>query len=369
MADYPYIRLLEDGGRSSDVPVADARNGGWHSPTERDGVFSAMCWFFGRNLYAALNKHAPTPVGLIETNVGGTPDQHWSSPDALSKCKHLNEPWEWPDNFTDSVLWNGKVVPYLRNTIKGAVWMQGEANSRTDGRQYNCSFPAMITDWRSKWTEGTGGTTDPEFPFGWAQLNSNGRATVWRENSSEPNQPGVQDPLGIWNSGFTGIRLAEDSTLALPNTFQAVILDTPVASGSIHSPYKQVPGDRLTRGALAVAYDQPQPYPVVSKSTVKGDMVVVTLDGVGSGVELRGKDGFEVFAYPNWHTVPVSSSTDDSVSVGPIPANATAMRYLWRTAPCGNFPYKCAVYAKVSPLGTLSGQMDALPLGPFVTKL
>ena len=25
-------------------------------------------------------------------------------------------------------------------TIKGAVWMQGEANSRGDGRQYNCSF-------------------------------------------------------------------------------------------------------------------------------------------------------------------------------------------------------------------------------------
>jgi hypothetical protein len=35
-----------------------------------------------------------------------------------------------------------KVVPYLRNTIKGAVWMQGEANSRADGRQYNCSFQA-----------------------------------------------------------------------------------------------------------------------------------------------------------------------------------------------------------------------------------
>ena len=32
-------------------------------------------------------------------------------------------------------LWNGKVVPLLRSTIKGAVWMQGEANSRADGRQ------------------------------------------------------------------------------------------------------------------------------------------------------------------------------------------------------------------------------------------
>ena len=33
-----------------------------------------------------------------------------------------------PANFTDSVLWNGKVVPLLRNTIKGAVWMQGEVS-------------------------------------------------------------------------------------------------------------------------------------------------------------------------------------------------------------------------------------------------
>ena len=93
-------------------------------------------------LHKALKP--PRPVGLIETNVGGTPDQRWSSPDALAQCKNLGKPWEWPANFTDSVLWNGMVVPLLRTTIKGAVWMQGEANSRADGRQYNCSFPAMI---------------------------------------------------------------------------------------------------------------------------------------------------------------------------------------------------------------------------------
>jgi hypothetical protein len=54
--------------------------------------------------------------------------------------------------------------------------------------------------------------------------------------------------------GFPSIRLAEANTLALPSTFQAVILDTPVASGSVHSPYKQPVGARLARGALAVAY-------------------------------------------------------------------------------------------------------------------
>jgi sialate O-acetylesterase len=48
------------------------------------------------------------------------------------------------------VLWNGMVVPLLRTVHSGAVWMQGEANAGSDGRQYNCSFPAMITDWRDK---------------------------------------------------------------------------------------------------------------------------------------------------------------------------------------------------------------------------
>ena len=136
------------------------------------GRFSAMCWFYGRDLRVALAASGKNvPMGLIETNVGGTPDQHWSSPDALNMCKGP-EPWDWPANFTDSVLWNGKVVPLLRNTIRGAVWMQGEANSGSDGRQYNCSFNAMIRDWRLKWHDGTGGTTDLTFPFGWSQVRS-----------------------------------------------------------------------------------------------------------------------------------------------------------------------------------------------------
>lgn len=33
------------------------------------------------------------------------------------------------------------MVPLLRNVIKGAIWMQGEANAGADGRLYNCSFP------------------------------------------------------------------------------------------------------------------------------------------------------------------------------------------------------------------------------------
>jgi len=150
------------GGPSSAVPLAESANSGWMPSKDMGVAFSAMCWFFGHDLYTKLEKAGKSrSIGLID----GTLDQHWSSPDAPNTCKNLNKPWERPVDFKDSVLWNGKVVPLLRNTIKGAIWMQGEATANTDGRQYGCSFPAMIEDWRVKWTQGTGGTTDPHFPW------------------------------------------------------------------------------------------------------------------------------------------------------------------------------------------------------------
>jgi hypothetical protein len=122
----------------------------------------------------------------------------------------------------------------------------------------------MITDWRAKWTAGTGGATDAEFPFGWSQLNSDGNPYVWSDGATTAATNTSTDPLGKWSGGFRAIREAESQTLALANTFQAVIIDTPVTSGSVHSPFKQPAGDRLLRGALAVSYGMPQPYPEVT---------------------------------------------------------------------------------------------------------
>ena len=110
------------------------------------------CRFFGRNLYAALEKEGTRrPIGLVETNVGGTRIGAWSSPKALQHCENIrhNPPWNKRSQGYDSSLWNGKVVPLLRNTIKGAVWMQGESNCHKDGRQYECLLSSMVRDWRS----------------------------------------------------------------------------------------------------------------------------------------------------------------------------------------------------------------------------
>ena len=43
-------------------------------------------------------------------------------------------------------------------------------NNAAYPRRYNCSFPALIRDWRMKWAKHTDGATSPDFPFGWAQV-------------------------------------------------------------------------------------------------------------------------------------------------------------------------------------------------------
>jgi sialate O-acetylesterase len=374
MANFPMMRLSQNTDGGSKVPLAESGNTGWLTPAKMGGKFSAMCWFFGRDVFKALES--PRPIGLIETNVGGTPDQHWSSPDAIDACKGP-EKWNWPANFTDSVLWNGKVVPLLRTTIKGAIWMQGEANSRADGRQYNCSFQAMITDWRAKWASHNGETAK-DFPFGWAQLNSNGGATTYAAPGPKSADP--TDPLGQWSSGFPSIRNAETQTLALPNTFQAVIIDTPVASGSVHSPWKQPAGSRLARGGLAVAYgmDTGRGGPVAVSATLVSGHITVKLGGLGAGglTLKQNKLGFEALGLDGmWHSTPVTGKTTDSVTVGPAPAGAKAVRYLWYSSPCSPYagqpqvPYHCPVYTDAKPLGGLTGEGDMLPLGPFVMAL
>jgi hypothetical protein len=79
----------------------------------------------------------------------------------------------------------------------------------------------MIEDWRAKWAQHNG-ESDAAFPFGWAQLNSNGGAEFY--STATKNTPTAGDPLGQWSTGFPSIRNAETHTLSLQNTFQAVIL-------------------------------------------------------------------------------------------------------------------------------------------------
>jgi sialate O-acetylesterase len=376
MANYDKgMRLLINKGSTSrgfKDPYPDMQETtGWLKPSQMGGQFSATCWFYGRDIYS--KQAVPRPVGLIGAYVGGTADQLWQSQDAIDKCKGTNK-WNWPSNYKSSYLWNEFIVPLLRTVHSGAIWYQGEANAGSDGRQYNCSFSALIEDWRAKWSLHTDGATSVTFPFGWAQLNSDGNGTTY---NNPPSAGKTYGDYGEWAPGFPSLRLAQTNALTLPNTFQAVILDTPVASGSIHSPYKQPVGARLARLGLAVAYGHDYPdyasNVALSAKATDASTVLITfknLSGSSSGIVARtGAIGFEVLGADQvWHSTPIAASTKNSITVGRAPAGALAVRYLYYTSPCTLKPYNCpANYQGAAPLGNLSGETETtFPIGPFV---
>jgi hypothetical protein len=187
----------------------------------------------------------------------------------------------------------------------------------------------------------------------------------------------------------------------LPKTFQAVIIDTPVASGSIHSPFKQPAGRRLARGGLAVAYGMTSAHavdPTVTRESLKmsadKSSLVVSVQGLGSKglVAVVGADAFEVLGSCDpqpeagtctdatclcWMNTPIASATETTVTLEGLPASPSAVRYLWYISPYaigGELlrPFVAPVYALADPIpnaAAIPGGADTLPLGPFVLPL
>ncbi len=78
-ANYPKIRLFQVKRAVSPFPQADF-TGEWQVCTpESAKLFSAVGYFFGKELNTALN----VPIGLIHSSWGGTPSEAWTSAESL----------------------------------------------------------------------------------------------------------------------------------------------------------------------------------------------------------------------------------------------------------------------------------------------
>jgi sialate O-acetylesterase len=84
-ANYPEIHLFTVEKKTSTIPQNDL-TGHWVVTTPVEvGQFSAVGYFFGREIY----QHLKVPIGLIHTSWGGTPAEAWTSHEALASVPDL----------------------------------------------------------------------------------------------------------------------------------------------------------------------------------------------------------------------------------------------------------------------------------------
>jgi sialate O-acetylesterase len=360
-AELPKIRVFTERSAPAREP-AEKGAGTWAvcSP-ETVGSFSAAAYFFGRELYAKLN----VPMGLINSSVGGTPIEAWTSaaaqkdveavkpiyadwekrsasydaekakaafekakaayPALVEKAKAEGKPAPRPpvlqaepslDAHYPATLFNGKIAPLIPYAIKGAIWYQGESNADTvaRGAAYRVQLPLLIADWRKRW--------GAEFPFAWVQLPD--------FDAKNPE-------------GWALVREAMLKSLKVPKTGMAVALGLGEAK-DIHPKRKQEVGKRLATWALAEVYAakkgaKSEPAlsmgPLYAAHKISGKEVTVTFtqaagllakDGELKGFTIAGDD-------QEWKPATAKIVKGSVVVSSPEVAKPAAVRYAWASNP------------------------------------
>lgn len=330
--------------------------------------FSAVCYFFGRQLQDTLQ----VPVGLIHTSWGGTRAEAWASAEGMAsrgELKPILDAWQqriqaydpakaqatydealknWetaakearaagktaprkptlqedptPHRDRPTTLYNAMIAPLVPFAIRGAIWYQGESNA---GRayQYRTLMPTVIRSWRSAWKQG-------DFPFYQVQLAN------FRAKTSEPV-----------DSDWAELREAQMLTCdAEKNVGLACIIDIGAAN-DIHPKDKQNVGKRLARLALVDIYGYAgkvtRSGPTYRSLDIQADKCTVHFDNLGEG-DLKGLTswyneplkGFAI-AGPDqkFHWAEAKIVGETVVLSSPKVKEPLAVRYNWADNPDGN---------------------------------
>ena len=362
---HPLLRLLHVKKTWDNTPRNDVElTAAWaeSSPASTPN-FSAVAYYFGRELLNAFNNEVP--VGLINSSWGGTRIEPWTSPagfagnpalkqiherieavlpgsgpnkqlttkvladydDWLARARNaaasgglIPVPPEFPAALRPlgegkspyqqpTMIYNAMIAPLVPCAFRGVIWYQGEAN-RTDGMLYYEKMKALIKSWRAEFE-------NPDMPLYFVQL--------------APYTYPKADPFTLPEIWQAQQRFARED----PHSGMAVINDIGNIE-NIHPTNKQVVGKRLslhalnkTYGRADIACESPVPTNV---RFAKGEVVITfgnaqkltTRDGAApDNFEVAGTDGayMEARAKISGNTVTVRS---DAV------ARPLAVRFAWK---------------------------------------
>ena len=313
-AHDPLLRQYRVGKTVSPFEAQTVGRGTWSKAVSGPvNEFCGTAYFFGKELRRELG----VPVALLSCNLGATRIEPWISPQAFQEYpilradyqKHRKslqkriENWNeeeqlaqyqkelenWQKENADSkkkskkpkraeapqqdkqaygALYNGMVNPLIPYAVKGALWYQGESNTKNSSEKYALQLTSLVTGWRSAWGQ-------EKFYFYWCQL----------ANYRQPNEKPVGD-----EDKWAVVQNGQREALTLPDTGMAVLNDVGEAR-DIHPKNKIDAGKRLSLWALKQAYNQNLVCsgPLLQSAKREGRKVIVRFDHVGSGLMVGRK--------------------------------------------------------------------------------
>lgn len=336
----------------------------WETCTESSVPrFSAAAFYFGRALSAARD----VPVGLIQSANGGTNANSWINTDTL-----LHDPvaavtrdhWKstverypaamtayqknlaaWKDKVKaardagqpapagrapreplgpDHVKrpaghYNAMIAPLQPVAFRGALWYQGEANSRPPfAPQYRDLMFALVEDWRADWAANSPGAERRDFPFYLVQLPNYG-------GGHEQGWPVIREQmLKFWQEG--------------KDTGMVVAIDVGDAD-DIHPRNKKPVGERLARFARAHTYreDIVSSGPIYDTITIEGGKAILKFRHTGGGLVSTDRQPLRHFAIAGADSIFVKADAeidgDRLVVSSPDVPDPRAVRYAWSNNP------------------------------------
>lgn len=376
-AAFPKIRMFTVKKTTSAKPLTEAVGTWVECSPETVGGFSAVGYFFARDLFQKLG----VPVGMIHTSWGGTPAQAWTSLEGFGKDPELKGYVDIANqrlaNFdadaatyrakleefnTKLKEWNETVGKAYQETLKS--WNEATAQAKQAGQPLPPK-PAPSSPQPKAPAGPGGGSGDPAtlfngmlvpvIPYGikgaiWYQGESNAKQAKqyrtlfpamiadWRARWKQGDFPFYFVQIAPHNSQPPEIREAQFLTLAkVKNTAMAVTTDVGNAA-NIHPTQKEPVGQRLALAARALAYGEKIEYsgPLYDSMKAKGGKITLNFKHVGGGLIAKDGElkGFTI-AGKDKQFVPAQAQIQGSaiiVSAEGV-ANPKAVRYGWENVP------------------------------------
>ncbi|WDE96301.1 sialate O-acetylesterase [Lentisphaera profundi] len=381
-ADLSNYRIFKSAREHWHEPLDEARDkmASW-KPCNTESAFetSAVSYYFGKKLHQELG----IPVGIIVQAFAGTPIEGWMPKEiqmndsrtiegmkqmeemeeklkkkGISREKSLmtfnkdlavyNKRVAAGDLMKNNVkkisppiitkpsvlghqypahIFNAMINPIRPYGIKGAIWYQGERNSKDAAQaiNYRKQLAQMIRYYRSSWHEMSEGNTNADFPFQITQLPS------WN-----PAQTlAVEGPEAVWSINREMMRLVSQD---VKNTYMAVSIDTGDAV-QLHPKNKKPIGIRHAYLALKNTYkkDFVDYGPRYKSLTIDGDKIKLSFDSVGSGLMAAKSGKLNAFAIAGddkqWHFADAKIVGEQIVLKSAKVAKPVAVRYAWAMNP------------------------------------